>query len=133
MRTHRVRYQLFLPGPLSERFEALAAQPGASKSQLLASALESWLERRGTDRLEQTFAVRLDRISNQLARIERNDHILLESLALFVRYMLTVNAPVPEDDEAARAIGRDRFAVFVQRVGQKLASGRPTFGPEGGQ
>ena len=69
---------------------------------------------------------RLDRISSQLARIERNGQIELESLALFVRYMLTVNAPLPEGDEAARAIGRDRFEAFVERVGQQLASGRLT-------
>jgi hypothetical protein len=44
--------------------------------------------------------------------------------------MLTVNAPVAEDDEVARAVGRDRFAAFVARVGQQLASGRRTLDPE---
>jgi hypothetical protein len=29
-----------------------------------------------------------------------------------------------------RAIGRDRFQAFVERVGQQLASGRLTFLPE---
>lgn len=60
-------------------------------------------------------------------RIERNGHVELESLALFVRYMFTVNAPLPEGDAAARAIGRDRFEAFVDRVGQQLANGRVTF------
>jgi hypothetical protein len=131
-KTERIRYQLFLPKALSERFEALAAAPGASKSRLLAAALEAWLNRRGTDELEQRFAVRLDRISTQLARIERDGHVSIESLALFIRYMLTVNAPLPEGDEAARAVGRDRFAAFVQRVGQQLASGRRAFLSEEG-
>lgn len=129
-RSEQVRYQLFLPKPVADRFEQLAAAPGASKSRLLAAAVEAWLNRRGTDEVEQRFAVRLDRLSNQLARIERDGHVQLESLALFVRYMLTVNPPLPEGDEAARAIGRDRFAAFVQRVGQQLASGRITFLPE---
>ena len=57
----------------------------------------------------------------------------LESLALFVRYMLTVNAPLAEEDETSRAIGRDRFAAFVTRVGQQLATGRLTFVPEEGR
>ena len=126
----QVRYQLFLPKAVAERFERLAAAPGASKSKLLAAAVDAWLNRRGTDELEHRFALRLDRISNQLARIERDGHITIESLALFVRYMLTVNAPLPEGDEAARATGRDRFEAFVQRVGQQLASGRLTFLPE---
>ncbi|OYW46438.1 MAG: CopG family transcriptional regulator [Sphingomonadales bacterium 32-68-7] len=125
-----VRYQLFLPRPLSERFEQLAAAPGASKSGLLTAALEAWLNRRGADELEQRFALRLDRLSNQLARIERDGQVQLESLALFVRYMLTVNPPVADEDEAARAVGRDRFAAFVERVGRQLASGRATFLPD---
>jgi hypothetical protein len=125
-----VRYQLFLPRPLSERFEQLAAAPGASKSRLLAAAVEAWLNRRGTDELEQRFALRLDRLSGQLGRIERDGHVQLESLALFVRYMLTVNPPVAENDEAARALGRDRFATFVERVGRQLASGQITLRPE---
>src|SRR3954467_10347315 len=128
-RTDQVRYQLFLPKAVAERFEKLAAAPGASKSRLLAAAVDAWLNRRGADELEQRFALRLDRLSNQLARIERDGHVSIESLALFIRYMLTVNAPLPEGDEAARAIGRDRFNAFVLRVGQQLASGRRAFVP----
>jgi predicted DNA-binding protein len=129
-RTTQVRHQLFLPKEVSDRLEALALAPGASKSKILAEALASWLDRKGTDELEARFARRLDRLSNQLARIERDGHVQLESLALFVRYMLAVNAPLPEGDEAARAVARDRFAAFVQRVGQQLASGRLTLLPE---
>ena len=129
-RSDQVRYQLFLPKAVSDRFERLAAAPGASKSKLLAAAVDVWLNRRGTDELEQRFALRLDRLSHQLERIERDGHVSLESLALFIRYMLTVNAPLPDGDEAARAIGKDRFAAFVTRVGQQLASGRNTFLPE---
>ena len=129
-RSDHVRYQLFLPKAVATRFEQLAAAPGASKSRLLAAAVDAWLNRRGTDELEQRFAVRLDRMSSQLGRIERDGDVLLESLGLFIRYMLTINAPLADEDEVARAIGRDRFAAFVQRVGQTLASGRRTLQPE---
>ena len=132
-RSDQIRHQLFLPKEVSERLEALARAPGASKSKILAEALTAWLNRKGADEMELRFARRLDRLSNQLARIERDGHVQLESLALFVRYMLAVNAPLPEEDEAARAVGRDRFAAFVQRVGQQLASGRITFLPEDGR
>ena len=132
-RTEQVRHQLFLPKAVSDRLEALAHAPGASKSKILAEALTAWLNRKGADEVELRFAARLDRLSNQLARIERDGHVQLESLALFVRYMLTVNAPLPEGDEAARAIGRDRFEAFIQRVGRQLATGRITFAPEASQ
>ena len=129
-RADLVRHQLFLPRELSERVEALARAPGASKSRILAEAVAAWLNRKGADEMELRFARRLDRLSNQLARIERDGHVQLESLALFVRYMLSVNAPLAENDKAAQAFGRDRFAAFVQRVGQQLASGKLTLLPE---
>jgi len=132
-RADLIRHQLFLPRPLSERLEALARAPGACRSKILAEAVAAFLDRKGADELELKFMARLDRISNQLARIERNGQIELESLALFVRYMLTVNAPLPEGDKAAQAIGRDRFAAFVERVGQQLASGRLSLVPEEGR
>ena len=129
MKDDRIRYQLFLPLALSRRFEALAAAPGASKSSILVAALTAFLDRGGASELEEKFAIRLGRISAQLERIERNGHVELESLGLFIRYMLTVNAPLAEEDEVARAIGRDRFAAFITRVGQQLATGRRTFDP----
>ena len=132
-RADLVRHQLFLPRVLSERLEALARGPGPSKSKILAEALATFLDRKGDDALELRFMGRLDRLSNQLARIERNGQVELESLALFVRYMLTVNAPLPEGDKAAQAIGRDRFQAFVERVAQQLASGRLSLVPEDGR
>jgi predicted transcriptional regulator len=129
MRPVRTRHQLFLPKDLSERLEALAAKPGASKSAILADALTAWLNRQGASELESRFSQRLDRLSLTLGRIERDGHVLLESLALFIRYQLMIQAPLPEGDSAARAIGRDRFNAFVDRVGEALASGKRTFVP----
>lgn len=126
MKAKRVRYQLFLPEDLSHRLEALTAKPGASKSGILTDALAAWLNRQATSELENRFSQRLDRMSMTLGRIERDGHILLESLALFVRYELMVQAPLPEADDAARAVGRDRFNAFVARVGEALANGQRT-------
>ena len=126
MKPKRVRYQLFLPEDLSHRFEALASEPGASKSAILTDALSAWLSRQAASELEGRFSQRLDRMSMALGRIERDGHILLESLALFVRYELMVQAPLPDADDAARALGRDRFEAFVARVGEALASGQRT-------
>jgi hypothetical protein len=128
-RSDDVRVQVFIPKADFERLEALAREPGASKTRLLATAWAAWLRRRGTDELEERFARRLDRMSNHLARIERDGHVSIESQALFIRYMLTVNAPLPEGDETAQAIGRDRYRRFVERVARRLASGRRSLVP----
>jgi hypothetical protein len=47
-----------------------------------------------------------------------------------VRYMLKENAPLAEGYEVARAIGRDRFAAFIARVGRRPTSGTRTFDPK---
>ncbi|WP_206243642.1 CopG family transcriptional regulator [Novosphingobium terrae] len=122
-----VRYQLFLPQDLSQRLETLAARPGASKSGILTDALTAWLNRQGASDLEQRFAHRLDRMSLALGRVERDGHVLLESLALFIRYELMVQAPLADTDDAARAVGRDRFNAFVARVGEAMAAGQRSF------
>lgn len=124
MRKQSVRYQLFLPKKLSERFETLAAGPGVTKSAILTDALTAWLNRQAASEVEERFAIRLDRMSNQLGRIERDGHVLIEALALFVHYQLTICPPVADGDHAARAIGRDRFHAFVTEVGKAMASGK---------
>ena len=126
MKRIKVRHQLFLDTDVSEKLAALAAKPGASKSAILADAVVAWLNRRGAHELDERFGQRLNRISAQLNRIERDGHALLESLALFVRYQLTVTAPLPEPDQAARAVGHDRFEAFVDQVGRQIARGGRT-------
>lgn len=123
----RVRYQLFLPKPLSERLEALAAKPGATKSAILTDAVTAWLNRRGSSELDDRFGLRLDRLSTALARIERDGQVVIETLALFIRFELSIQAPLAENDQAGRAIGRDRFEAFVAQVGRQIAAGRRSF------
>lgn len=120
----KVRHQLFLPKPLSDRLEALAARPGASKSAILADAVAAWLQRRGTSELDDRFGVRLDRMTSALARIERDGNVLLETLALFVRYELAVQPPLAENDGAGRAMAATRFEAFVAQVARRMAAGR---------
>jgi len=124
----KVRHQLFLPKPVSDRLEALAARPGASKSAILADAVTAWLNRRGASELEDRFGLRLDRMSMALGRIERDGHILIETLALFVRYELAIHAPLAENDQAGRALAAKRFDAFIMQVGRQIAAGRRTIG-----
>ncbi|MGN6278910.1 MAG: CopG family transcriptional regulator [Sphingomonas sp.] len=126
----KVRHQLFLPKPLSDRLEALAAKPGVSKSALLADALTASLNSRGACELDQRFGHRLDRISSALSRLERDGHVILETLALFVRFELSIQVPLAENDHAGRAIAAKRFEAFVMQVGRQMAAGRRSIGAE---
>ncbi|SJZ31005.1 Ribbon-helix-helix protein, copG family [Enhydrobacter aerosaccus] len=117
------RHEFYLDADVSEQLNALAAKPGASKTAIMSDALRAYLERRGANELDQRFRARLDRLSMQLGRIERDQQVIAEMLALFVRFQLTVTAPIPEADRAARALGQARYESFIQQVSRRLAGG----------
>jgi len=127
----KVRQNLYLDRAVSDALEALAAGPGGNKSRLVNDAVAAWLARRGTKEIDDLLKVRLDRMSRDIALVRRDNEVILESLALFVRYQLLVTAPLPEADKAALAVGLDRFEKFVAQVGRQLASGRRTLPAHG--
>ena len=105
--------------------DELAAAKGVSKSSIVAAALASWLSPDAADQREAAIAKRLDRLSRQAERMERDQNIAIETLALFIRYYLTVSTPVPEaHQDAARAQGKARFEQFVEQLGRHLLRGR---------
>jgi hypothetical protein len=70
------------------------------------------------------IAKRLDRIVRVLERLERNDGITLETIALFIRFWLTSTPALPEQSSpAARAKGAERYDRFVEALGRRLSSG----------
>ena len=75
--------------------------------------------------IQPEHAKRLDRLSRQAERMERDQNIQIETLALFIRYFLMVSTPVPEaHQDAARAQGKARFEQFVEQLGRHLLRGR---------
>lgn len=128
----KVRQNLYLDREITDALEALAAGNRGNKSRLVNDALAGWLARRGTREVDELLKPRLDRLSREIGLVRRDLDVVLESLALFVRYQLTVTAPLPDGDAAALAVGRDRFESFVAQVGRQLAAGTRTLGaPDG--
>lgn len=125
----KVKYQIYLHGPVAERFEAAASRPGTNKSAMLAMAITAWLDRNGANDLEDRFSVRFRNYSAQLDRFERDQRILMETLALFIRLNLQRDSFLPETDEATRARGAERFRAFVAEIGRRLAQDEPSFDP----
>ena len=121
--THRLN--LFIQYDHAKRLDELAAKKGVSKSSIVAAALASWLSPDAGDQREAATAKRLDRLSRQFERLERDQNILIETLALYVRYYLTVSTPVPEaHQEAAKAQGKARFEQFIEQLGRHVLRGR---------
>src|SRR5215469_6826004 len=77
------------------------------------------------DRREAAMARRLDRLTRQGERLQRDLWIAAETLALFIRFWLTVTPPLPESAQAAaQAKGRERFESFLETLGRRLAKGQ---------
>lgn len=124
----KFRQNLYLDRSLSDALDDLARKPGTNKSQIVSDALAAYLARRGSKEIDDLLKGRLDRISREIGNARRDIEVLLESLSLFVRYQLTVTAPLPEADTAARAVGRERFEAFVAQVGRQIGSGKRSIG-----
>jgi hypothetical protein len=115
---------VFLEREHAKRLEELAAMRGLSKSAIVAAALSSFLSPEGVDRREATIARRLDRLHIQGERFGRDQSILIETLALFIRVYLSVSTPIPQGhQEAARAQGKARFEQFITQLGRDLQRG----------
>lgn len=119
------RLNLFIQPNHARRLAELATKKGVSKSSIVAAALASWLSTEAGGQRDTLVAGRLDRLSRQFERLERDQAIQIEALALFIRYFLTVSTPVPEaHQEAARAQGKARFEQFIEQLGRHLLRGR---------
>ncbi|MGF1627278.1 MAG: CopG family transcriptional regulator [Alphaproteobacteria bacterium] len=121
----RTRMNVYFPPELLSQVAEVADRKGLSRSAIVEAAVASFLSPDGADRREAAFARRLDRLSRQLQRLERDVGIATETLALFVRFWLTITPPLPSDAQAsAQAKGRDRYDGFIEALGRRLAQGR---------
>ncbi|UFW46443.1 MULTISPECIES: hypothetical protein [Bradyrhizobium] len=109
---------------VAERLELAAKRPGTNKSSIVDAALDRFLNPERDSSGDAALIRRLDRMSRQLDRADRDLSVMAETIALFIRYYLTITPPLPsQDQDAARALGRERFEMFVAQVGKRVASG----------
>ena len=121
----RHRMNVYLPPELLQQIADLATRKKLSQSAIVEAAVTSFLSPDGSDRREAAFARRLDRLSRQVQRLERNVGIAIETLALFVRFWLTITPPLPPEAQAAAQLkGRQRYEGFVEALGQRLQKGQ---------
>ena len=116
------RYTLYLSRPLARKFDLVAKQRQGAKSALVEEALRASLEPEQHPGIEDGLARRLNDLNRAVTTIGRDVAIATETLALFVRYFLTITPPLPQSEqEPARLLGKERFQVFVAQIGRRLA------------
>jgi hypothetical protein len=121
----RNRMNVYFPPEMLKQIADLADRKKLSRSAIVEAAVASFLSPDAADRREAAFARRLDRISRQVQRLERNVAITAETLALFIRFWLVITPPLPNDAQAAAHVkGRERFEGFIATIGSRLQKGQ---------
>ena len=103
------RLSVYLDPALMRQLAELAERKKKSMSLVAETAIISFLTPDEDDRREAAVVRRLDRLTRQVERLERDLAVSVEAMALFIRYWLTVTPSVPNDFQAiAQAKGRER-------------------------
>lgn len=122
---NRIKHTFRLPPDLSRQLAEVAIRKHATQASIVETAIASFLSPDGSERLEAAIGRRLDRIMRQLDRLDYHVEVTNEALALFVRFWLTANPPLPDAGlAAAQAQGRERYERFVEALARKMASGQ---------
>ena len=124
------RLSVYLEPSVTKALAEYAARRAQSRSLVAEAAIASFLSPDAAERQEAALTRRLDQLDRRMARLERDLGIAVETLAVFVRFWLTTNPPLPEPAQAAaRAKAGERYDAFVAALGRRLAKG-PKLGQE---
>jgi hypothetical protein len=120
----KVQAKVFLPGDVARALDEAARRMRRSKSEIMVAALASYLSPDGAEATEAAMTRRLDRMSRQLERLERDVTISNEAVALFVRTWLR-NTPAMADanERAVNDLGRERYGRFIETLARRLSGG----------
>jgi hypothetical protein len=118
------RLSVYLDPKVMAALAAYAARREQSRSQIAEAAIASFLSPDAAEQQEAVLTKRLDQLDRRMTRLERDLSIAVETLAVFVRFWLTTNPPLPEPAQAAaRAKASERYEAFVAALGRRLAQG----------
>jgi predicted transcriptional regulator len=118
------QFTVYLERDLMQALTEYAERRGKPKSLIAEAAIASFLSPDASERQEATLARRLDRITRQMERLERDIGISVETVGLFIRFWLMATPSLPEQTQAAaRAKGAERYEGFLKALGHRLAKG----------
>lgn len=118
------RLSVYLDPDVMKALADYAARRDRSRSLVAEAAIASFLSPDAAERQEAATTKRLDQLDRRMTRMERDLGISVETLAVFVRFWLTINPPLPEPAQAAaRAQAGQRYDAFVAALGRRLAKG----------
>lgn len=124
MKPARIKQTYRLDPVLVSLLEERARTRRVTRTDVLEAALSSFLSPDHEERVEAVLTRRLDRIGRQLDRLGWHLDLSNETIALFIRFWLTANPPLPDTAmRAARASGRKRWENFVEALSRRMDAG----------
>lgn len=122
----KVRANLRLDTKLSAQLDQVAREYGCTKSSILETALRRYLDPVSKQSQEDLILSRIDRMSMQLGKLERDLAVTTASLGRYIYYYLTQFEPHPEGErDAAAELGKKRYNHFLRQVAKSLANQPP--------
>lgn len=121
----KIQVKVFLPGDVVRTLDEAARRLRKPKSEIVRAAVASYLSADSAEVGEGAVNRRLDRLSRQVERLERDVTISNETMALYVRtWLRSVPATRAADDQAAVDAGRERYTRFIESLARRLSTGR---------
>lgn len=117
-----------LPPDVIDQLSEFASRRRVGQPDIVEAALRSFMSPDNPEQLEAALSRRLDRIDRRIGALDQQTEITTEALALFVRFWLTANPPLPDSTlAAAQAQGKERYDGFVEALARRL-EGRSRLG-----
>jgi hypothetical protein len=119
----KIKLTVYVSRIVAEQLDLACKDRTKNKSKLTETALSQLLNPKAEDPIDSAMPRRLDRLTREVGVINRHQQIVIESLGLFIRhYLITSPTVPPSEQQAAQALGHQRFQRFIEQLGRRLAS-----------
>jgi hypothetical protein len=119
----KIKLTVYVSRIVAEQLDFACKDKTKNKSKLTETALAQLLNPKTEYQLDTAMPRRLDRLTRDVGVINRHQQIVIESLGLFIRNYLIMSPPLPpSEQQAAQALGHQRFQRFIEQLGRRLAS-----------
>jgi predicted transcriptional regulator len=121
----KIPTKVFLTSDTIRVLDERARRTRRQKSEIVRAAIEAYLSPDNAEVGEAALFRRLDRMSRQLDRLERDVTIANEAIGLYVKTWLKVTPAMSRvEDRAAAAKGQERYAAFIDLLARRISEGR---------
>jgi len=143
MMDKKVRFEFLIEPDLAARVNALAKEPGATKTDIIVKAIKVFLERGIESEFAEQSAMRFDRLSREVESVRHNLGTMQNNLENFrqmgrgtheilkylVRLYVALSAHIPMPEGETKDIFHERYEKLADHVNRRLANEEPRPAP----